>query len=97
MHFLIALGNLIGRSAYAMVERTAHACNEFVALVGDTAKGRKGQAWSTPRWMLSQVDEVWATTRIKTGLSSGEGLIYNVRDAREELQPVKEHGRVIDH
>ena len=36
-------------------------------------------------------------TRIKTGLSSGEGLIYNVRDPRSEMQPVKERGRVVDY
>ena len=34
---------------------------------------------------------------MRTGLSSGEGLIYHVRDSREEQQPVKEHGRVVDY
>ena len=82
MHLLVAVGNVLGRGPHALVEKTEHTCGEFVAFVGDTAKGRKGQAWSTPRWILGQVDEVWAKTRIKSGLSSGEGLIANVRDAR---------------
>jgi hypothetical protein len=94
MHLLVAAGNLLGRGPHALVEKTEHTCGEFVAFVGDTAKGRKGQAWSTPKWMLGQVDEVWAKTRIKSGLSSGEGLIHNVRDPRwgvdKKGQPVLE-------
>jgi hypothetical protein len=93
-HLLVATGNLIGRGPHCLVEQTEHTGGEFVAFVGDTSKGRKGQAWSTPKWMLSQVDETWAKTRIKSGLSSGEGLIFNVRDARwgtdKEGQPVLE-------
>lgn len=51
-------------------------------------------AWSTPRHMLAQVDEDWRRKRIKTGLSTGEGLISHVRDAREEQHPVRgEKGR----
>lgn len=97
MHVLIATGNAIGRGPHALVERAVHACNEFLVLVGDSAKGRKGQAWSTPRHLLSQVDETWASARVKSGLSSGEGLIYHVRDPREEQQPVKERGRIVDY
>jgi predicted transcriptional regulator len=81
-HVLVATGNMLGRGPHALVEKTEHTCGEFVCLVGDTAKGRKGQAWSTPKWMLGQADETWARTRIRSGLSSGEGLIANVRDER---------------
>ena len=94
MHVLVAAGNVIGRGPHTLVEKTVHACNEYVALVGSTANGRKGTAWSTPRHMLALVDPSW---RIRHGLSSGEGVIYHVRDAREEQQPIKERGRVIGH
>jgi hypothetical protein len=80
-HLLVGLGNLVGRGPHALVESTEHPCGEFAVLVGPTSKGRKGQAWSTPRKLLREADPSW-TTRIKTGLSSGEGVIYNVRDAR---------------
>lgn len=60
-------------------------------------QGSEGQAWSTPRYLLEQIDHEWAKARIKSGLSSGEGLIYNVRDAREEQQSIKEDGRVVDY
>lgn len=97
LHVLLGVGNLIGRSVYAMVEKTRHSCNEFVVLVGQSAKGRKGQAWSTPKALFEQVNPEWMAMRVRSGLSSGEGLIYHVRDAREERQPIKERGRVVDY
>jgi hypothetical protein len=54
----------------------------FAALVGASAKGRKGQSWSTPRHIFSEIDGPWAGNCVKSGLSSGEGLIYHVRDRR---------------
>jgi hypothetical protein len=71
LHALVGLGSLIGRGPYALVEKTPHHLNEFVALVGRSSKGRKGQAWSVPRWLLAQADEVWAAGRVVSGLSSG--------------------------
>jgi hypothetical protein len=94
LHMLVGLGSLIGRGPHALVEKTPHHVNEFVALVGRSSKGRKGQAWSVPRWLLAQADGVWASQRVVSGLSSGEGLIYHVRDPRDEQQPIKEKGRV---
>lgn|SRR5262249_47492599 len=40
-HVLIGVGNMIGRSPHALVERTEHTCGEYVVLVGASAKGRK--------------------------------------------------------
>jgi hypothetical protein len=55
--------------------------NEFVCLVGDTAKGRKGTSEGHIRSEFRRVDSPWVQDRILSGLSSGEGLIYAVRDA----------------
>lgn len=96
-HLLAGFGNLIGSSAHAKVQHDPHPARLDLSLVGCTAGGRKGTAWSTPRHLLARVDEAWARFRVKTGLSSGEGLIYHVRDAREEQQAIKERGRVIDY
>jgi hypothetical protein len=96
-HTLAAVGNLIGPSPHARVQHDRHPCRLNVALVGRTAKGRKGTAWSTPRHLLAQVDPAWAARRVTTGLSSGEGLVYHVRDARHESLPVRERGRVVGH
>jgi hypothetical protein len=97
LHVLIGVGNLIGRGPYATVEQTRHFLNEYVVLVGQSGKGRKGQAWSTPKALLGQADSAWLKARVRSGLSSGEGVIEHVRDAREEQQPIKERGRVVGY
>src|SRR5215831_4057658 len=97
LNILTAFGNLIGDRAHFMVEHTRHALRLFVVLVGKTSKGRKGQSWSTPRHIFSAIDESWGRDRVTSGLSSGEGLIYAVRDERWERQPIREKGRVVDY
>jgi hypothetical protein len=84
LHTLTAAGCLIGLAPHVMVERTPHPARLNVLFVGRTAGGRKGMAWSTPRYVLSKVDERWVRARVKSGLSSGEGLIYQVRDTDGE-------------
>ncbi len=80
VQLLIGFGNLIGRSAYFAVEADRHHANEFAALVGDTAKGRKGTSWGHARRLLEATDPTWTADRVMTGLSTGEGLIHAVRD-----------------
>jgi hypothetical protein len=77
---LVCFGSVIGRGARYAVEATAHHGNEFLLLVGPTAKGRKGTAWDHVHRLFAQIDSEWATQRIVSGLSSGEGLIWSVRD-----------------
>jgi hypothetical protein len=48
-------------------------------LTGDSAKARKGSSWDHVRRLLAVVDPS-IEPRIMTGLSSGEGLIWAVRD-----------------
>jgi hypothetical protein len=48
-------------------------------LVGDSAKARKGSSWDHVRRLLTTVDPS-IEPRVLTGLSSGEGLIWSVRD-----------------
>src|SRR4051812_45990039 len=50
----------------------------FVLKVGDSAKARKGTGEDRVRSLFRLVDEEWAGARIHTGLSSGEGLIWEV-------------------
>jgi len=101
LNTLAAVGNVIGPNAAARVQHDPHPGRLFVAEVGQSSKGRKGTAWSTPRYLLSQVDESWAVNRIKSGLSSGEGLIYNVRDPLFKDEPIREgnkaRGKVVEY
>jgi hypothetical protein len=52
----------------------------FVLQVGDTSKARKGTGWDRIRQLFRFVDPVWFERRLHTGLSSGEGVIWEVRD-----------------
>ncbi len=79
IQLLVAAGNCIGRSPHFMAEADYHALNLFTVLVGDSAKGRKGTSWGHIRRIFESVDAAWMT-RIMDGLSSGEGLIHEVRD-----------------
>jgi hypothetical protein len=97
LNILTAFGNVVGSQAHFQVEHTKHPLRLFAALVGLTAKGRKGTSWSTPRHVFAAIDEGWAKDRVTSGLSSGEGLIYAVRDERWEKQPVRQKGRVVDY
>ena len=87
--FHCAFGSTLGRGAYIEVEDTRHYANLYVTLVGDTSKARKGTAYGRVRRLMVAADpdgsndddgpSGWAAC-IKSGLSSGEGLIYHVRD-----------------
>ena len=76
---LVAFGAAVGRGAYFQVEATRHAPNEFMLLVGDSARARKGSSWDHVHRLIGIVDPS-LKPRVLTGLSSGEGLIWAVRD-----------------
>lgn len=76
---LVGFGTAVGRGAFFQVEATRHHPNEFMLLVGDSARARKGSSWDHVRRLLATVDPS-LEPRILTGLSSGEGLIWSVRD-----------------
>lgn len=94
---LVFFGNCVGRQAYFQIEATRHYANEFVVLVGQSAVGRKGTSADWVRHVFAQLDPDWVTGRIRSGLSSGEGLIKVVRDAEYRMEPVLEKGAVRDY
>ncbi len=73
-------GNAVGRGAYHQVGADRHHPNLFIALVGKSSKARKGMSRGHVRELMHAVDPAWVDERIQNGLSSGEGLIYAVRD-----------------
>ena len=83
-HLAVGFGNLTGRSAHVLVGATPHHANENVLITGDTSVGRKGTAWDDSLGMLTDVDRDWAGSRVMGGLSSGEGLIAEVRDPSQD-------------
>jgi hypothetical protein len=76
---LVAFGAAVGRGAFFQVEATRHHPNEFLVLIGDSARARKGSSWDHVQRLIAAADPA-ISARILTGLSSGEGLICSVRD-----------------
>lgn len=79
---LVAFGNAVGRGPGWRVGGDFHATSLYVALVGDTSSGRKGTSWAEIRRLFERADPQWAIESVRSGLSSGEGLIHHVRDDR---------------
>jgi hypothetical protein len=97
---LVFYGNAIDRSAHFRVEATRHAGNEYVVLVGETSKSRKGTskdhvqtAFRGTDPVFQGADEEWARNHVTGGLSSGEGLINEVRDPIVKTEVIREKGR----
>ncbi len=90
--FLIIFGNVIGRGAHFTVEADRHYLNLFGVMVGKTAGGRKGTSWGQAKSPFTHIDEGWAKDSMVGGLSSGEGLIWAVRDQIEQTKPIREKG-----
>ena len=78
---LVAVGNAVGTLPYWRVEGSEHRLNLYACMVGSSSKARKGTSWDQCRRVIQSCDPDWAATRIVNGLSSGEGLLYQVRDA----------------
>lgn len=98
IQMLICFGNVIGRTAYFEAEASRHYLNIFAVLVGVTSVGRKGASWAQVLRLHREVDPAWADNQIQSGLSSGEGLIWAVRDPITKREPIREDdGRVRDY
>ena len=87
-------GNAIGRAPHYRVEGDDHFLNLFVLLAGETSKGRKGTSLSRVRQIMKPADSDWERTRVTSGLSSGEGLIWAVRD--ETKKSVKNDDGILE-
>ncbi|HXG70468.1 MAG TPA: DUF3987 domain-containing protein [Gemmatimonadaceae bacterium] len=96
VQMLVMFGSVIGRTAHFRAGADRHHLNLFAGVVGQTAKGRKGVSRGQAQRIFEPIDSTW-TRCITSGLSSGEGLIWAVRDAIEKQQPIKHAGRVIDY
>jgi hypothetical protein len=95
LQLLTMFGSAAGRSAYFVAEADHHFPNLFVASVGATSKGRKGTSFGQTRTCMGAADPRWLAHCITSGLSSGEGLIWAVRDPIYKKEPIREHRRVV--
>jgi hypothetical protein len=81
LQFLVAFGSFVGLRPYYQVEGDRHKGNLFALIVGESSKARKGTALGRVKQLYGLIEDPWINNCISSGLSSGEGLIYQVRDA----------------
>jgi hypothetical protein len=73
---LTTFGNMVGPGPYFMAGRTKHAPRLYTVIVGNTARARKGTSRDEVAALTNDLgEELWLFDSVKTGLSSGEGLV----------------------
>ena len=92
---LVSAGNAAGRHVYYVHEADRHYANLFVALVGETAKARKGTSWGHVDRVMRSADAEWAAKHIIGGLSSGEGIIHALRNVPLADIPLGDEGELL--
>ncbi len=81
VQFLTFFGVIVGRAAHYLQEADKHFTNLFCVIVGNTATGRKGTSLGRVKQVFKDVDLHFEQNCIVGGLASGEGLLYQIRDA----------------
>ena len=79
VQLLVAYGALVGGGAWFEVEADRHYPNEFAVLVGDSAVSRKGSALGHVKRLFGEIEADFPS-RVKKGLSTGEGVVWMLRD-----------------
>jgi hypothetical protein len=78
IQLLIAFGNLIGSSPHFWVGSDCHYTNLFACVVGRTSKARKGMSLGYVREGFKIIEPAWISGCLRSGTSSGEGIIWAV-------------------
>lgn len=93
--FLTEFGCTVGRKPYFKVGATRHYAVVFTISLGRTSRSRKGSGERWVDYVFELIFELIPDYRVrrKGGLSSGEGLIYEVRD-RVVKERKKDNGEV---
>src|SRR5262249_38060429 len=94
---LVMFGNAVGTGPHFPLEGDNHRANLFVCLVGRSSRARKGTSRGRVLQVFRHADADWCKNNLVSGLSSGEGVIWAVRDAVYKREAVKEKGRVTGH
>lgn len=76
---LTAFGCQVGPRPHFMVGATRHPARLFTLLIGASSWARKGTSWDVPAAIATSGEAAFVPC-IQKGLSSGEGLIWAVRD-----------------
>jgi len=90
---LALVGCAVGRGVYFQVGDTRHHPNIFTVICGTTAKGRKGTSYDPVESLMRQAAAAFIDNCVKSGLSSGEGIVHTVHDQITSREKVPQGGK----
>jgi hypothetical protein len=79
LSLLAAFGSAV-LQPHVTISAIDHHARLFVAIVGDTSTGAKGESWSTVEAVMKHADPDWVRDSMVGGFASGEALIANLAD-----------------
>lgn len=82
---------VLGPTLHIAIGDDFRALRIFALVTGPTSKGRKGYSTKLPRRIFDAVGKYLILPRFETNVSSGEGLVWMVRDELKDAE-----GKVID-
>lgn len=77
-------GAMMGDGPHVMIGASKHPPRIWPLIMGRTGSGRKGESWAVAESVLISADPSFATERLTSGLSTGEGLIAMFADAKDD-------------
>lgn len=102
VHLISEFSAIIGRGPHIKLDGDYSPLSFWPVMVGDSSKSRKGSGSKRIRRLFRAADPIWTRGRHSGQLSSGEGLIYAVRDPElldktgEDGEPVVKDPGILD-
>ena len=82
---LTVAGGVIGPSVYLYIGETRHYCRLYTVLVGKSSRGRKGSSAGPINSVFDELLMDFGSIKTSGPLSSGEGLLWRIRDESGEV------------
>ncbi len=80
---LVGFGSIVGPESHVRISSDRHPARLWACITGASSAARKGMSQGPVTAFLAEVDPRWNAECRASGLSTGEGLIYHVRDQVE--------------
>jgi hypothetical protein len=78
-----AFASMAGYGPHWKINATRHNLNLYFAIVGQSSRARKGTSWDLVEELAGEIDPYWKANCVAHGgMSSGEGFLEQIRDAR---------------
>jgi len=92
--FFVGFSAQCGPSSFLQVGDTSHFPRINVVVCGASSKARKGTSYGPVSRLFRPMDNLWIPAQTSPGpLSTGEGLVYRVRDERKQEVTDKKTGQ----